>query len=84
MFKPFCRIARSVFYGQFVGAIAFTSSFYLFEFARSLLTTRLLASLLLEDLIFAYVGAPILMICGAIAAALTKRDLPDSATLNAE
>ena len=74
LFEPFCGIVAGVLCGQFVGALAFSSSFYLIEFARALLTKRFIASLLLEDLIFAYVGAPALMICGAIAGALSKRD----------
>ena len=84
LLMPFCELKQRVFLGQLLGTLLASASFFVFEFLKSNLQNVAFADELKNEGHYLLLGAPISMICGAIAGALTKRDLPQSATLNAE
>ncbi len=83
-FMPLHDFWARVSLGQFLGALSAGATFLIYEYINARVQGQRLAQNVLADLPLITYSAPILMICGAIAAALTKRDLPKVATLNAE
>ena len=81
---PLKALIGRVTLGQIFGTSGAFTSFMAFELVKTLINHQGLASNIFDDLVWILYGAPILMICGAIAGALSKRDLPKTATLNAE
>ena len=84
IFAPVRALFWRVALGQFLGVVGAATFFALYEYLNARWHGQRLASNVLQDVSLILWGAPVLMICGAIAAALTKRDLPQSATLNEE
>ncbi len=84
LLKPFSALIGRVITGQITGTMGALTSFMIFEFVKTLIISRGFSQNVFDDLLWILFGTPILMICGAIAGALTKRDLPKVATLNAE
>ena len=84
LLTPFYELRRRVFLGQMTGTLLACVSFFSFVVIKMNLQNITLGDSIGYDGIYLLLGAPILMICGAIAGALTKRDLPKVATLNAE
>ena len=78
---PFRELKRRVFLGQALATLLVCASFVVFEFLKSNLQNISFAAQLINEGHYLLVGAPILMICGAIAGALSKRDWPKVATL---
>ena len=60
--------------GQVLGVLGATTAFFAYELVRRQFVDERLIFLITGDEQFLLLGAPALMICGAIAAALTKRD----------
>ena len=83
-FTPLRNLWARVALGQFMGALSAGATFLLCEYINARVQGQRLSQNVLADLPLITYAAPILMICGAIAGALSKRDLPQSATLNAE
>ena len=84
LLSPFYELKLRVFLGQVLGTFLVCISFFSFVFIKMKLQNINLAYSTGYDGVYLLFGAPILMICGAIAAALTKRDLPKVATLKTE
>ena len=79
---PFHDLKRRVFLGQALATLIACASSVVFGIIKSNLQNIAFADELINEGHYLLVGAPILMICGAIAGALSKRDLPKVATLN--
>ena len=82
LFTPLRSLAGRVALGQVVGTLGCATSFLLAAFVISQSQTRPLKLVIFENWLWLCGGAPLLMMCGA--GALTKRDSPKTATLNAE
>lgn len=82
--RPLFYLAPHVAVGQMCGTLLAITSFFAYEFVDARFHHTDFSTIVREDMIFFCLFAPILMICGAIAAALSKRDLTKVATLNAE
>lgn len=72
-FAPLQSLVGRVLLGQIVGTIGFCSLFLSVEFARSIGANPPFYTLAMDDLLWLLFGAPVLMLCGAIAGALSKR-----------
>ena len=81
---PFHKLKWRVFTGQALATLLACASFAVFGILKSNLQNMAFADQIKNEGHFLLVGAPFLMICGAIFGALTKRDLPKTATLNEE
>ena len=81
---PLNALIGHITWGQIFGTASAFTSFMAFELVKTLINHQGLAPNIFDDLVWILYGAPLLMICGAIAAALTKRDSPKTATLKAE
>ena len=76
LFAPLKELAWRVSLGQLVGIAGAASSFYAFEAVKATLNNESFAYSASLDMAGLLFGAPVLMICGAIAGALSKR--PDT------
>lgn len=81
---PLRFLAARVIVGQVVGTIGAVTFFLFVETAKTRALGQPLSQGISEDLLWILFGAPILMICGAIAGALSQRETRQSATLKAE
>ena len=72
-FAPLQSLIGRVMLGQIVGTIGFCSLFLSVEAARAAIARQSFFPLAMEDMLWLIFGVPILMICGAIAGALSKR-----------
>ena len=70
---PFQSLIGRVMLGQIVGTIGFCSLFLSVEAARAFLSKQSFYTLAMDNLLWLMIGAPALMICGAIAGALSQR-----------
>ena len=82
--QPFHDLQRAVTMGQCVGELGACTSFLAFELLKAEAQNIPFGVGISRDIGYFFFGAPALMICGAIAGALFKRDWPKVATLNAE
>ena len=74
LFAPFLQLRGRVALGQFLGTVDALSFFFAVEWAKSQLQNQSFGQGIAEDLKWIQWGAPALMVCGAIAGALSKRD----------
>ena len=72
--EPFFNLTASVSLGQMWGTIAAIAAFVAFELIDSQIHQASFSTTVGEDVIFFCFFAPALMICGAIAGAIWKRD----------
>lgn len=72
--KPFFDLTPRVAWGQFWGTLIAVTAFFAFERVDSIIHGVSFAKTFQEDGIYIVLFAPILMICGAIADAIFKRD----------
>ena len=72
--QPFFDLTARVTWGQLCGTVLAITSFLIFEFIDARVKRASFGTTLREDAIFFCFFAPALMICGAIAGALWKRD----------
>ena len=81
LLEPFDVLFGRVICGQALGTIGALTSFVAFELAKTSINHRGFTLNSFDDSKWIIYGAPTLMICGAIAGALSKRDWPKVATL---
>lgn len=84
VFDVMREISIRVIVGQFCGTCGAISTFLVVEFCLAHIQNAPFDQSVNEHAPIFLWASPILMICGAIAGALSKRDLPKAATLNAE
>ena len=72
--EPLLESTKNIAFGQSWGTIAAVASFFVFESARSLLSGSNFARSFAGDMPAVFVAAPAMMVFGAIAAAVLKRD----------
>ena len=73
-FEPLRALGGRVIVGLIAGTLGFCSLFLGVEWARATLTSQSFYLVAFEDLKWLFMGVPALMICGAIAGVLSKRD----------
>ena len=84
LFAPLRALGGRVALGQVLGTLGAATFFFLFEAVQSHLQSQPFGFKVFGGAILIMFGAPVLMICGAIAGALSKRPARQSATLKAE
>ena len=72
--QPFFDLTARVAFGQFWGTVSACTAYLTFEFIFSRIRGIPFSSGISEDMLIFAVIAPTLMICGAIASAIFKRD----------
>ncbi len=82
--SAFINLCARVVLGQCFGVCCFVLSYFVIIYGTAQTQNQSFDDLTLGHHQWIIYGAPALMICGAIAGALTKRDLPKVATLKAE
>ena len=83
-FAPLRALGGRVALGQVLGTLGAASSFFLFEFLVAQLPGQNFALNVFRDAFVLSLAAPVVMLCGAIAGALSKRPARRSATLKAQ
>lgn len=73
LFEPLQSLIGRVLLGQIAGTVGFCSLFLSVEAARAATTNQQFAMLASDDLVWLIIGPLVLMVCGAIAGALSKR-----------
>ena len=81
---PVRALLGRVVLGQIAGTLITGSAFLAFAIVKAQFQPLLFATSVVYDAFLLTKFAPLIVACGAIAGALIKRDLPQSATLNAE
>ena len=72
--KPFLDLTARVAFGQFWGTLGACTAYFVFELIYSPMRGNGFSAGVSEDLLFFAFGAPLIMIFGAITAAVLKRD----------
>ena len=72
--EPFLTLITRVTFGQLGGTLLAVTIFLTFELLRSRFNTFEFSNKVSNDVMIPFVAAPILMILGAIAGAIFKRD----------
>ncbi len=80
-FEPLFAGLSWVAAGQIGGVLIAATAFFAVELAKSQLQSRPFDQAVGGDVMFIFLGAPALMVCGAIAGALSKRIKPKTAAL---
>ena len=72
--QPFFDLTAPVSFGQFWGTVGACTAYLAFELLAALIRDTSFSAGVSEDMLLFAFGAPTIMICGAIAAAIFKRD----------
>ena len=83
-FAPLRWLTKRVVIGQIVGTLIACFSYLIFTFIVAQTQTQSFLTTVGDNFNLLPLSTFVLLVCGAIAAALTQRDLPQSATLKAE